>query len=39
MDLKTLSEYMGHSSVEITADLYGQMTDSEKLRMYSDYIQ
>jgi len=39
MDLKTLSEYMGHSSIEITADLYGQMTEAERLKMYSNYIE
>lgn len=38
MSLKALSEYMGHSSVDITADRYGQMTEDEKFEMFDDQI-
>jgi len=38
MSLKALSEYMGHSSVDITADRYGQMTDDEKFEMFDEQI-
>jgi integrase len=38
LSLKALSEFMGHSSVEITADRYGQMSDDEVFEMFDGMI-
>lgn len=39
LDLKPLSEYMGHSSVDITADMYGDMSQEEAFEMIDSLIQ
>jgi len=38
LELKALSEYLGHSSVEMTADLYGDMSDDETFEMFDNLI-
>jgi integrase/recombinase XerD len=38
LGLKALSEYMGHSSVEVTADLYGAMSDDEAFEMFDNLM-